>query len=299
MLKITTVKTLSSIYLFLLSYTVSAQVKSPIQYKSYWPNGLVNTITYNDGVYNQGIWNLYDSTGSLIQQDKFINGNKFYLNKWVNGNQTIIDGNGELTEYYINGVLKSYGKIKKGKKYGLWHQYYINGNIESIIEYVEWEGIYKSELEYHAKLIASFDSTGNIIGSKGSGIILKIDSTGLIVEKSFYTNNFKDSMHIYYNTGLIKSIQLVNKTMHIEWERASYYPNGFICYEMLNSLDTVILKSYYPNGQLKKIVKSFKDSEYRIYYNFNGEILKEETCTVTFILNDNFEEYCVFDCVTK
>jgi len=292
-------KTLGSLYFMLILNSASAQFKNLAQETLYWANGNLKAISYNDGVYNQGIWESYDTTGILIQQDKYINGNKFYLNKWVNGNQIIIDGNGELTEYYINGVLKSYGKIKKGKKYGLWHQYYINGNIESIIEYVEWEGIYKSELEYHAKLIASYDSSGNIIGSKGSGIILKIDSTGLIVEKSFYTNNFKDSMHTFYNTGLLKSIRLVNKTMHIEWERASYYPSGFICYEMLNSLDTVILKSYYPNGQLKKVVKSFKDSEYRIYYNFNGEILKEETCTVTFILNDNFEEYCVFDCVTK
>lgn len=267
----------------LLVNLLSAQNANLTKNKLYWPNGHIKAITYNDGVYNQGIWDLYDSIGSLIQQDKYINGNKFYLNKWVNGNQIIIDGNGELTEYYINGLIKSYGKIKKGKKYGLWHQYYINGNIESIIEYVEWEGIYKSELEYHAKLIASYDSSGNIIGSKGSGIILKIDSTGLIVEKSFYTNNFKDSMHTFYNTGLLKSIRLVNKTMHIEWERASYYPSGFICYEMLNSLDTVILKSYYPNGQLKKIVKSFKDSEYRIYYNFNGEILKEETYCYLYI----------------
>ena len=176
-------KTLGALYFMLLLNSASAQFKNLAQETLYWPNGNPKAITYNDGVYNQGIWDSYDTTGILIQQDKYINGNKIYFNKWVNGNQTIIEGNGDLTEYYINGAIKSQGKIKEGKKYGLWHEYYPSGNIANIIEYVEWEGIYKSELEYKTKLIVSYDSLGNKIGLAGSGIIIKTDLTGLTTDE--------------------------------------------------------------------------------------------------------------------
>lgn len=51
------------------------------------------------------------------------------------GNQLVIDGTGELVEYYDNFNISANGKVYKGKRSGTWKGYYANGNLFYIEKY--------------------------------------------------------------------------------------------------------------------------------------------------------------------
>lgn len=281
------------IFFFSKAYS---QQDNLLETKEYWGNGKIKAITYSDGKYKQGICQYYDSLGKLTTEDRYINGNKYYLNLWQNGKQAIKNGNGELKEYYSNGILKAMGKIKEGKKYGKWTEYYINGKQQNQFNYEDWPLNYNSVIEFNLKLIASFDTLGNHIGRDGNGIVHITDYSGLTIKKVFYTNNRVDSCYSYYLNGNIHTIGYTNKTYNIEFTKKSYFLDGTKEFEETSAGDTIIQILWYNNGQIKEIKKSTKNKEYITEYNSNGEVTKVLDCTVNQYLNDLLQEISEYIC---
>lgn len=273
-----------------------AQQDDLIVTTKYWENGKIKSLTYSDGTYNQGVWQYFDSLGRLSQEDKYINGHNYYLNKWIDTEQVIKNGYGTIDEYYDNGHLKASGQVQEGKKYGLWTAYYENGNKQNVLTYTDWLGKHQNDIEYQFNLITSYDTAGETCGRHGSGALYITNNQGVITEKIIYTNNLKDSTYTYYENGFIHNIKVTDNVNNVDRLIRSFYPTGIKEYEEMISGDTIIRTEWHGNGKLRQIKKMTDFTEVSIIYNAKGEKAKLIECTLTYALNEQFEEYMAYDC---
>jgi len=285
---------------FLFCFTkVYSQQANLVETREYWGNGQIKTVTYSDGTYKQGIWQYYDTVGRLIEEERYINGNKYFFNKWVGTKQVIREGNGQLHEYYYNGKLKATGQVKEGKKYGKWTEYYINGDTQNILDYTNWPINYQSETEFNLQLVISYDTSGFIIGKEGTGVTYTTNNNGKITKKAFYTNNFLDSIYKYYDNGIIQKIDVMNRTYNILITKVIFSPSGEKEYEENVLGDTIIRTKWYNNGQVREINKMTGSSEFITEYNSYGQKIKELECTKKHLINERLEEIIKLDCNEK
>lgn len=283
------------IILLFLSLTSFSQSDSLKTLKEYWENGQLKLISYYDDSYKQGIWQYFNTEGEKIEEIKYLNGNKSYWNKWENNIQIIKNGDGILTEYYNSNKIKAKGKIKEGKKYGDWIEYFPNGNIQNIIEYADWKGRYISELNFQYKLKKSFDSTGRLIGKNGTGLVIITDIEGNINKKIFYKENNQDSIYIYYPSGQIKEIKFIKD--YLEYTKIEYYNNGVKKYSENNCGDTLVRITRYENNQIQEIFKQIDSTILNIGYYENGNKEFEKRCVQRQIFNvDELTETIKWNC---
>lgn len=249
--------------------------------------------------YKQGIWQYYDSLGRLIQEDKYVNSNKYYLNKWVKGKQVIKNGNGRLHEYYYNGKLKAIGEVRDGKKINIWREYYINGMKQNIFKYIDWPVNYWNEVEYYRKTKLSYDTIGNITYKNGNGITYITNDTGRIAKKTCYSNNYIDSNYFYYMNGNIQSISVFHRRGVLDETVYSFYPSGIKRYEMIAIEDTIVTTEWYQNGQVSEVNKTIGFKQFSTMYNIYGQIIKILECTTTNTINEQLVEIMTMICQDK
>lgn len=288
-----------AILISIYSTSVFSQENKLSELREYWTNGNIKSITFTDGTNKQGIWQYYDSLGMMTDEDKYVNGNKYYWNKWQNEKQIIKNGNGQLKEYYNNGLLKAMGKVKEGKKYGKWIEYYANGKRQNQIEYADWSGNYRSELRYNMLLVASYDTSGNLIGMHGNGIVNLTDYNGKIIRKEFYTNNHRDSCYLFYDNGNIQYIKHTDGIFNTEFTKKSFFFDGTREYEEISVGDTIIQSKWHSNGQIKEIKRIIENKEQITEFDKNGQATKVFDCSVRLLINDMLEEISKYDCIEK
>ncbi len=285
-------------FCFCLS-TVFSQQENLVETREYWKNGKTKTVTFSDGTYKQGIWQYYDSVGRLTEEERYVNGNKYYLNKWIGSKQVIRNGNGQLHEYYYNGKIKANGQVKDGKKYGKWMEYYINGDHQNIFDYANWPLNYRNEIEFNLKPVTSYDTSRFVSCTEGTGATYLTNNKGEITNKVFYTNNFRDSIYTYYDNGIIQKIEVTDRTSNIPITKVSFYSNAEKEYEKKVVGDTIIRTKWYNNGQVKEINKINGSTELITEYNSYGQKTKELECTREYLINESGEEIMKSDCNEK
>jgi len=250
--------------------------------KEYYPNGnifAIGKVQYNQ---KQGIWNYYDKKGKLIEKAKFVNGNKYYVNKWEKSKKVVFNGNGFATEYYYNGRIKAKGKVKEGKKHGLWNEYFINGLHKSVLDYKNWASPCRNNITSQCIVKISYDKNKNLICKEGFGYYEYIEDSGKVYQIDFLNNNSKDSVYYFYPNQNLQSIHFINKNQYdIAEILKEFYPNGKISFEVVKSKDTIYNSFYSKEGLLNKKVIKFLDKEINYTYNNKGEIITEQHCTHT------------------
>ncbi len=248
---------------------------------------------YNN--YKQGIWQYYDECDILVEEKKFNYGHAYYWNYWLNGVQILKEGNGELIEYYDNGKTKSQGKIKDGKKWGDWIEFAPNGNLSGKISYVEWVGIYSSELEFKTHILETYDSTATLIGNSGYGYRILYQSDGKLKKKEFYHNYNLDSLFTYYPNGFVFETFQIRawQKVHIQ----SNYSNGITSYKMEGDTQ----KFWDNTGVLEKQIEYISEAKGAFnmnttYFYKDGQKKEVSLCKMTLSFNDHFEEIVEMDC---
>lgn len=273
-------------------------------YEEYFQNGqlkIKGNYGGSDGIYanyKQGVWQFYNEKGILCEERKYVNGNEYYLNFWLDGKQILKDGNGKLKLYYDSGKLKAEGSIKDGKKWGKWIEYAPNSSVLNKLKYTEWSGNHKSEIAFKMKLLKSFDLNQYSIGNKGFGHMLVFRNNGTLEMKNHLKSDSLDSMITYYPHGII-----FRKISVTKWSKTTietFYPNQRVAFRRVNENE-----SHYWNwdGTLNceirrsdfiQVPNSYKETTIKYYSNGNKKEVKE--CQITFVMNEFGEELFQEDC---
>jgi len=258
-------------------------------YKEFYTNGNIKikgSYGGKDGVLTkckQGIWQFFKVNNIITEERKYVNGNEYYWNYWVNGKQLLKNGYGELKMYYDSGILKSEGKVKDGKKSGIWSEYSPINNNKSILEYSGATENYINSISFKMNLVTSYDSNNDQIGKDGNGYISSYRNDGSLVSKVYYINNVIDSAFYYYENGnLYEKRSVANKQMQTN---AAFYANGICAFSQVTSN---VRKYWDWFGNLKeKIVRTWiegNDDSYietTTFYYPSGNQRKVSRCIVT------------------
>lgn len=174
----------------------------------------------------EGNWLYYYSDSSLWKQE-FVSNDTTYLITYFNNDslhtKTVVNGDGEVTTFYVSGVVKeSYtfmdglrhgpfveylasgrpsiqGEFSKGKKHGEWLFYFADGTLE------KQQGFLEDSL--HGPYIVNY-SNGNLktkgnyqVGKKQGAWVWNMESGDVEMQGSF-NNNLQDGDWTYYfSTG--------------------------------------------------------------------------------------------------
>ena len=95
---------------------------------------------------------LKDSMGNIVGLNKSRNGTVFFTAEYYPNGQLIgkthfVPGkiDGPATYFYPDGRVRSLGQWKEFKMYGIWKNYYDNGELKEIVEYDSTGNIVKQE----------------------------------------------------------------------------------------------------------------------------------------------------------
>lgn len=261
------------------------------EYTAYYSNGIIKVKGSYDEMsrkiknHKQGIWRYFDQNGKCYEERKCVNGHSYYWNYWEKGKQILKEGNGKVKEFFDNGTLKAAGKVKEGKRFGQWIEYYRDGSIANSLNYGHWPKNQINEGAFKLEINETFDSKGSRIGEKGSGYRTTFRTDGTVSIKEHYTSNFLDTLITYYDNGQVYSKVNVGNYYYILVE--SYYSSGSLAFK---------LGSYwYEDGNLKRVHTVIEEADgaiqyvHRIEYYPNGQKKEESNCTYTFILNESLE----------
>jgi len=263
--------------------------------KTYFENGQVAEISnWVNGQY-QGVYKYYFENGKIQEEFKYINGllngncKTYYdngnLKKEINykddllwesianydsiGNKldslTIVNGEGQLYEYYPNGRLAGKAKVVTGLLNGSFEAFSQNGKLRMKMAYLD--------------------------GQKHGDLIVFHENGGIAKQSTFYKDinighdkSYNDKGVLIWETSY-KSPPF-NKTDSIELNSLKYSSIGGLM-EFINSLDPMGMfnglkngmeKYYYDNGHIKSEAyfrNNIQDSIYREYYP-NGKIKSEK-----------------------
>ena len=154
--------------------------------------------------------------------------------------------------YYSNNKIFQIGNYKNGRQYGEWKEYYYNGKLKSVVNFVDGK---IKEFKY-------YDT---------SGTNLKVCSTGL----SFSAIRYKKLTCFFSG--------------HVEQERGQAFaegtmidgkPNGEFIFFALNihdSIDSIKSLNYYKNGKAEGEWKTYwRNGNLEITENYNNNVLEGE-----------------------
>lgn len=212
-----------------------------------------------------GKWLIYSENGQLLE-DLFYDeeNNLFVNNRWDdNANWLIKEGNGDYIVYGEDKeTILARGKIKDGKKEGIWKYYFDNGELRE-------EASFDNDVY---KIIHSWNSKGNQVVTNGEGTYF----------------SFWEGTDALYETGLV-----ANGLKEGLWQ--SYDPNGSLQSHVNYSAGKLNgkYKAYYPLGDLSfegEYINDSKNGEW-VWYNENGTIsssiqFKNDKKEGTQIIND-------------
>lgn len=279
-----------------------------LDYKEYYSNGTLK-IKGNYGGYNglmdkqkQGVWQFFDEKGALVEEREYVNGNEYYLNAWFNGKQTLKNGKGFLKLFFSSGKVKSEGKIREKKKWGVWKEFHPEGNLSSKIKYFAKKNIeYEHHIRFEEKLIKSINRKDSIIGNSGNGYRLTYRQDATLETKKHYSNDKLDSIYTFYGNGDIYKIIVIKNNN--ETTEKCFYSNGKIAFNRISENES----HYFDEKGLliekittKEINNNPDESETtstRFYTN--GNVKEIEICIITLVLTEFGEYVYMYDCDQK
>ncbi len=246
----------------------------------------------NDTVYLQSFWK-DDSTHSQT----IINGNGQIANYFVNGvvkeSYTFKDGlkTGPFEERTANGVLSVGGSFEKGKKDGIWEFYNFFGILEKRVGY-HLDSLHGSYLV----MVNEFDTLtfGHYEMGLKSGHWKWYSEAGKIDMEGHFKNGKQDSIwHYYFSSGQLSYIAHYKDDLRTnKW--TYYYPNGALYRtgNYLNDLRTGIWQTWYEDSTLLmmgRYVDGKEEGEWLNYWE-NGR-LKDKTTFSQGQLHGKWQSY--------
>jgi len=234
-------------------YTAN-ESKGRIKFKTYYPDGVLETDGELLDNKRDGKWIIYNPQGTIVQDLMYNDGQqtgkqrKYYdngiLKELYNCDSNSIVG--PYVEYYATGQLKTKGFYDKNGRTGEWTSYYSNDSIQSKLFYSENVRVGRQFF---------FSPTGKIssdeyFNNEGESIRLKLyDHDGKMQDQKYEYDSvlFKE----YYSSGALKVSKLkVNNVNHGMVE--TYFPNGKLKSQklFLYGLENGIAKRWDHNGNL-------------------------------------------------
>lgn len=131
--------------------------------------------------------------------------------------------NNEHIEYYENGQIKYYVKLKNGKRNGIATKYDQNG---SVIQTSSWQDGFKEGLTVTYYTNGSKHQIANFKRNIQTGWYYKYDSTGVLLEESFFENGLinGESKTFFQNGQLLAKANLLNDTLQGNYYQ--YFEDG-------------------------------------------------------------------------
>lgn len=259
-----------------------------IHSEAHTSNNVLNYIAY------------FDTTGALIQKNKFNLGTAKYVSSAVVKNMPFIDGNvangefqgpykalfpngktkmectyiygdknGKYTSYFFTGNINESGNYSYDNKEGMWQTYYRDGQKKGVY-YYEYDVLKDSSITYfkNGKIssIEHYDQEGEI-----HGINTEYHDNGALECKIPYLHGLKHGSYIVYDK---KGIPVYKKTyVGGILKGYSYQKNGAWVDEIPVGDKTNVV-AYYPNGQ-KSIEFTIENDNYNgsfKRYHSNGKL---------------------------
>ncbi len=186
--------------------------------------------------------------------------------------------NGVWQTFYNNGQLKSIGKYKNGKKEGLWKTFYVSGGIKSVGNYIDGkkDGVWKTYfVNGEISRIEEFENFAikkevKYAGSYGVHYISYVDyhkyeGNKHLILRSFNEGKNISEIKVFLNAKLVLKKEFYYKTHQLSSETA--YADEKKSH----------LKKYWKNGNLKEIAKFDRGRLiFSSYYYENGQLKESD-----------------------
>lgn len=248
-----------------------------IQYKSFYPDGLLRSEGAYENDIRSGEWKYYTSYGTLSAIEKYENGESvdtskyFYNNGQLKSREVYVNGelNGIYLKYNIFGELILEGTFKDGEWDSDCYEYYNDGQLESEYFYVNGSvnGVLKNygvnghlvswkKFENGDEVLSNFLDTNeqiiDIYKEFHGEVVLHDFSNSFIRYRAFYKNGKSNGKSTWYNPdGKINTEgEYINSKLNGKW--SYYYIDGTLKKEVhyANGLLNGTYKSYSKNGVL-------------------------------------------------
>ncbi len=240
----------------------------------YYENGQLSSIGEMKNSSPWGLWTSYYENGQLSSKINFLSNNKSYIeDAWdLEGNHTVIKGNGLFKSFSETGQVLTQGNIKDGEKVGKWISYFEHGDIKE-------EGVYQGEIY---KIINSWNSKGEQTVKDGQGLYTtyfpneeSLFETGQVENglregtwKTYYESTGSLYLENNYSKGNLTGIQ------KYYFESGQLYTSG----EMKDGLKEGEWNWYYEGGNISSKVHFIADKKEgkQTIWSETGEKTKEE-----------------------
>jgi len=243
--------------------------------RSYYPNGKVRVTAMFRNEVQEGLQQIYDSTGKIEKSQIFQNG------KVIGEGIIKEDGkeDGPWKDFYPDGKLKSAGNYTDGKKTGDWKYHHSNGIIEQSGRYnIQgkpdglWRWYYDSGQLFKEEIYRN--------GLK-DGLMVAYDETGVVIEEGEYYNGNEDGPWMerigdtfikgIYREGLRNGIWSYYYLDYdgVKWDSLCFFKGNFI--EDIPDGKHVY---YWENGKIRdegRYIMGKREGDW-FKYNFDGTL---------------------------
>jgi antitoxin component YwqK of YwqJK toxin-antitoxin module len=227
---------------------------------------------YQDGK-KSGVWRTWDSGRLPLCEYRYEGDTEFVVNCWTADHaQTVKGGNGEFISYHPGGQVKQKGKVKDGRKVGLWYTYHPNGQLS---EKSRWDGD-------TCLVIDAWNDKGEPLVQNGNGTYVVTGDTGKMLVKGDFKNGLQDGEWLlYYPDGatVMQAFQYAGGLF--EGQSSGYYESGPMEWQgafKKNEREGEWIW-YHENGEISsrvRLIGGKKDGK-QVFYNSQGKRVREET----------------------
>jgi antitoxin component YwqK of YwqJK toxin-antitoxin module len=177
---------------------------------------------------------------------------------------------GVWTEFFITGEKKSQGSFIDARKSGKWNYYFASGKIEQVGNYKNGKAINEWTWYYENGEVLRIEG---FINGKEEGESIEYDKNGNEIVKGEYVEGHKDGTWFYVN-DLYKLVGDYDEGVKSGNWKQIYTPNGKVVSEtnFYEGLRDGIVKYYYDTGVLKvegKYESGLKQGDWK-YYSEQG-----------------------------
>ena len=239
----------------------------------YYENGNKSSVgEYKDGE-DIGVWTYWYENGKLKEVLEYLDteGSKINEAYDINGNSTVINGNGNYSYFNEDGSIASTGMVKDGDKIGLWSIYDPKGEL---IEEGDFDGsIFKIKNAWNSK--RQHIKNGNGLYEAYSEV------SGNLIESGEIIDGFKSGKWVYYDDSLqvpLSESDYLNGRLN--GDIVQYHENGKASYIGIYKNDKPHgISTWFDDYEMKtsevNFVEGLKEG-IQSFWNFSGVLTKEE-----------------------
>lgn len=274
-------------------------------YKEYSSTGKLQVKGQFDLGSPVGKWEYFYPDGHPKSVEDVRNDTIYLLSFWQEDSlhqQTIKDGNGQIINYYIDGVIKEFYTFQNGLKTGPFEERtangvlsvggaFLNGKKDGVWEFYRFDGVLEKRVGYTADslngiylVMANEKDTltyGNYLNGLKTGQWKWYNPDAQLDMEGFFENGKQDSTwHYYFSNGQLSYLAHFNQDLRTgEW--VYYYPNGALYRKgtYQNDLRQGRWQTWYEDGTLtiEGVYKNGKEEGEWINYWENGRIKDKAT----------------------